>query len=167
MFSARRRRSEAADPAARPRAQQVLLVVVIPRLFSTPAEGPIEAVDVQIDAEAVGINFGLKPKTLIMALHSECQFCSESVPFCQRLLDEDRSSVQFVVAALADDTGMQDYLASAALIPDTIVFLDGDEIPVNGTPTLLLADGAGVVTDSWVGLLSPGLEAEVLTEIGG
>ena len=62
---------------------------------------------------------------------------------------------------------MQDYLASAALIPDTIVFLDGDEIPVNGTPTLLLADGAGVVTDSWVGLLSPGLEAEVLTEIGG
>lgn len=65
-------------------------------------------------------------------------------------------------AAHSNDRGIDDFPASEGINPDSVVFVASGELPVRGTPTLLLVDGEGLVTHIWIGLLDADREAEVL-----
>lgn len=108
-----------------------------------------------------GVDFSTAPRTLIMALRSDCPFCQESMPFYRRLLARDREGAQFVVIAPAEDTEIGSYLASGGVEPDSVLFAEPDAMPVPGTPILLLVDSAGLVTEAWIGLLSAERERQV------
>lgn len=121
----------------------------------------------QLEGAALGVDFTDRT-TLIMALQSDCGYCRESMPFYRRLLTQDRAGgVQVVVAAPARDTGISDYLASEGVTPDAVVLDRAGELPVSGTPTLLVVDSDGVVTHSWIGLLDAERESEVLGVLFG
>ena len=141
------------------------LVIVVPPFFASPPD-PMDAVNVQLDAESVGVDFASSPRTLIMALHSECAFCLESMPFYRRVTNR-MSDSQIVVAAMWDDTNVGQYLAQHKVVPDALVHVDAETLPVSGTPTLLMVDATGLVTHAWVGMLTPDLEADVLRAVLG
>lgn len=140
------------------------LVVIASIVWPAAVSEPFE--DVRID-ESVGIDFSLEPRTLIAVLQSGCGYCQESAPFYRRLLERDTAGIQVVVAAPSDDAGIGDYLASANIEPDAVVLVTRGQLPVPSTPTLLLVDGAGVVTHAWVGLLSAEREADLLDVLFG
>jgi len=106
---------------------------------------------------------------LVLVLRSDCPYCQESMPFYRRLLEGgDTDNVQVVVAAPPDDAGISEYLTSEGVEPDSVVFVEGDDLPpVPGTPTLLLVDREGVVTHAWIGLLDSDREAEVIDALSG
>ena len=123
--------------------------------------------DIVIEESLTGIDFSVAPRTLIIALQTDCQFCQESMPFYRRLLERDTSDVQMVVAAPSTDRGIGDYLASENIVPDSIVFVGPTSLPVSGTPTLLLADPEGVVTHLWLGQMAVESEAEIFEVLFG
>ena len=123
--------------------------------------------DIVMEESRTGIDFSVAPRTLVMALQTDCQFCQESMPFYRRLLERDTSDVQIVVAAPSTDRGIGDYLASENVVPDSIVFVGPTSLPVSGTPTLLLADSEGLVTHLWFGQVAVESEAEVFDAVFG
>lgn len=131
----------------------------------TGQSGP-SVVGRQLDA-SVGIDFGASSRTLVLFLRSDCVFCRASMSFYRQLASTNASGVRIVVAASAADAGIRRYLVSENLEPDMVVFAEEGELPVFGTPTLLVVDGKGVVMRSWVGWLDADGEAEVLRVLSG
>lgn len=148
----------AADAATVVLAVAAIVALAVVYWPESPTEP--ERFDVWID-ESIGIDLANAPRTLIMVLDSGCRFCQESMPLYRRLLERDMSDVQIVVAAPLYDTGIEDYLASESVSPDSVVFVESGSLPVSSTPALLLVDGEGLVTHAWIGLLSTDREQEV------
>ncbi len=142
----------------------VVMLAFFAREYSRPASAPTPTIqDVYIDRAVA--DFGRTSKTLILALKTDCVFCQRSAPFYRRLIEHDRPDVQIVVAAHPNDHGIEAYLASEGVNPDSVVFVESGALPVRGTPTLLLVDGEGLVTHAWIGLLNADGEAEVLDAV--
>ena len=115
----------------------LVLGVIVLRSFPPAPALPMELVDVRID-ESVGIDFSTRAQTLVMVLDSECPFCQDSMPLYRRLTERDAPKTQIVVVAPPSDTRIDEYLAGEGVTPDAIVFADNEQLPVPGTPTLLL-----------------------------
>lgn len=117
---------------------------------------------------AVGIDVAAGSQALVLALQSDCSFCQESMPFYRRLLVERNSGdLQIVVAAPSHDVGIGEYLAQEEFHPDDVVFVERGQLPVAGTPTLLVVDASGTVTHAWIGRLDAEQEAEVMSVLFG
>ncbi len=112
------------------------------------------------------INWSEQPKTVVIALQTNCHFCNESAPFYKRLIENIKGKKIKLVAVLPtaieksrahlDKLGLNDLDIKQASL---------DSIEVDGTPTLLLVDSKGEVTDYWIGKLPPDKEAEVLSKL--
>lgn len=132
------------------------------RTVAKPAPENLSGKTVPLDA----VNWKNNGATLILYLSTTCRYCNESISFYQRLKKERPEDAPKVVAVFsqAEDEAMK-YLDSNKLIVDGLVNGSLRSIGVTGTPTLLLVDENGVVTDSWRGKLSPEKEKEVLAKL--
>ncbi|MGI8542329.1 MAG: peroxiredoxin family protein [Aridibacter sp.] len=114
-------------------------------------------------------NWNKSEKTLVMALSTNCRYCSESTPFYQKLVEQkaENENVRLVVVTPQDLEQTKDYLAKHKLSVDEIKQSTLNKIKVGGTPTLILVDKNGAVVESWVGKLPPEKEAEVINRLFG
>ena len=131
-----------------------------------PLDSPVDAYEVVSSRlrESVDIDFSDASRTLLVVLQRPCRYCDDSMPFYRRLdaRAPGRNDVRIAVVAPPRNRGIGDYLASEGFEPDAVVFADPERFPASGTPTLMVVDGDGSLTYSWVGLLDAGQEAEVL-----
>jgi hypothetical protein len=109
-------------------------------------------------------------RTLVLALAPQCGFCTQSMPFYKRLVEERNkkgSNVKVVAAVGSPEmrAAEQQALTGAGVQVDNLVELDFSSIKVPGTPTVLLVDSEGEVLDVWVGKLSEGDEKKVLATL--
>jgi hypothetical protein len=114
-----------------------------------------------------GIDWVKNERTLLLALQSDCRFCSESAPFYRRLtqeLGEPRAVRLIAVLPQQVDDG-QKYLNELDVTVDEVKQVSFESLKVGGTPTLILVDSAGVVERVWLGKLSFTQEAEVLSRL--
>jgi len=114
-----------------------------------------------------GLSLAASPQTLVVALQSGCHFCSESMAFYRTLQQTRHRSVRLVVVMPDTAATAQKYMQDNGLAPDAIVTADLAELQVTGTPTLLLANAAGVIEQIWRGKLPPEREKTVLAAISG
>ncbi len=107
-------------------------------------------------------------KTMIVALHEGCRFCTESAPFYKRLVAKanGNKNLQLIAVLPQDPINARQYLDSLGVAFNDIKYLELRKIGVSSTPTLLLLDDHGVITAFWVGALSVDQENEVLRRIG-
>jgi hypothetical protein len=146
----------------------LMLGVVLVRRYFAPAApreaGPAAPVGAKL--QLPGVEWAKNNQTVVLALQEGCHFCSNSAPFYQRLAAEAaRRNVPVV-----------------AVLPQTVEvgrrYLDGLHVPlgdvrqatlaslgVQATPTLMLVDADGKVTEGWVGQLPPASESEVLGKL--
>ncbi len=106
-------------------------------------------------------------RALIVALSPTCHFCTESMPFYKRLIDQRNQSgsqVKVVAAVPRPEAQAEESqkLTEAGVQPDAIVPLEFAAVRVNGTPTILLVDKQGKVLGVWVGKLPEKGEKDVL-----
>lgn len=119
------------------------------------------------------VDWGKSDRNLLMVLSTACHFCSESMPFYQKLIARNAGSKSLrIIAALPQDVpDATKYLSEHNITVDEVVKANPGEAMVRGTPTLLLVNKDGVVLDTWVGKLPPDKENEVLerafTEVAG
>jgi hypothetical protein len=138
--------------------------VLVKRYVFPPPVGNGEEIKLGTKVSLPDVEWSHGDRNLVMVLQKGCHFCSESVPFYQRLARETsgRGDVQ-VVAALPQDVkeGVQ-YLKDLGVSVAQVRQASPASLGALGTPTLLLVDHTGAITGAWVGKLSPDKESEVL-----
>src|SRR6266446_3420200 len=138
----------------------ILLGVVLVRSyrFRHSSEAPTTATSALIPGTKLslpGVNWKANGRTLVMALSTECHFCTESAAFYRRVAQERANMENLRLLAVLPQpvTEGQEYLKKLGMTLDDIKQIQLDSIGINGTPTLILADSQGNVADSWRGKL--------------
>lgn len=115
---------------------------------------------------APDVNWSQQPKTLVLALQAGCRFCSESAPFYKRVIETVRNkNVKLVAAFPAEIEESAKYLKELGLTNIEVKRSSLSSLQVSGTPTLILINSKGEITDYWVGKLPPDKETEVLNKL--
>jgi hypothetical protein len=117
-----------------------------------------------LDVSSLGIDWKQNGQTLILALSSNCHFCTNSAPFYTKLVQKKGSTRLVAVLPQPEGEGRK-YLEKLGVSVDEVRQLSPDRIGVRGTPTLILVDASGGIRSSWVGLLPPNAEMEVLGKL--
>jgi len=160
----------------------VLCSVLVRKYFVSVSkqEAPVEAVSSKSPASSVsrrpsiqvgtkislpGIDWSKSTRTVVLALSTSCHFCSESAPFYQKLQQQKPNDVRVVAVFPQPVDDGRNYLTKLGVSVSDVVQSSLGSVGVSGTPTLLLIDTEGSVTDSWVGKLSDSEAAKVLAQI--
>ncbi len=115
---------------------------------------------------SLNINQSATEQVLLLALSSQCHFCSESAPLYRRITQEISGKQIRVVALLPQsvDEG-REYLRGLQVSVDDVRQVDLRALGIFTTPTVLLLDRDGTVDDVWVGKLSTNMEFSLLDRI--
>ena len=113
------------------------------------------------------IDFARNGQTLLLVLSTDCKFCSASAPFYQNLATRTGSTHGTKLIALLPQGLEQsrEYLKSLNVPIDEVRQTQPASVGVRATPTLILINSAGIVTNSWVGQLQSDKETEVLSQL--
>jgi hypothetical protein len=106
-------------------------------------------------------------RTLVLVLQKGCRFCTESAPFYQRLVQDAAQSggVRLVAVFPHEVEEGRQYLREINVPVEELRQVKMQELGLRGTPSLVLVNGEGVVTDLWFGKLPPDKEEEVLNRL--
>ena len=153
-------------------AAAVLLTAVLVKgyfLPSAPPSVPLSSTSVttgvSLQSRLPGVDFRKNGRTLLLAISTTCHFCMESEPFYRKLRDEAGKGLKTVAVLPQPTTESEQYLNGEGVHVDQVRQAELSSLGVQGTPTLLLVDGAGVVTKVWVGKLKPEQEQEVIATL--
>jgi thioredoxin-related protein len=112
-----------------------------------------------------GIDWTQNGQMLLLVLSTTCHFCSESAPFYQQLIKECGGNIRIVAVLPQSVSAGKDYLSRFGISVDDVMQVQFNSLGVRGTPTLIMVDSNGVVTDSWAGKLPNTEEAKVLDRV--
>ena len=147
----------------------VLLSVVLVKQFLIPRPArdinarrtPI-AKGADLKGPLPGVDWAKNGRTLVLAISTQCHFCTESAPFFQRVAKEAGGNLKLLAVLPQSAVEARQYLDREGVRVDDVRQSPLESIGVSGTPTLLLVNGKGVVTDLWVGKVQPEQEDQVL-----
>ena len=111
-------------------------------------------------------DWSAQPKTIVLALQTTCHFCNESTPFYKRLIESVKDKNIKIVAVLPQSVEE----STAHLTKLGLSGLEIKQAPISvldtsGTPTLIITNQKGEVTNFWVGKLPPEKETEVINTL--
>lgn len=113
-----------------------------------------------------GVEWSDSQRTIVLALSTHCRFCTASEDFYKRLQEVARARGVPIVAVLPQPTEeAQSYLENLGVRIAAVKQAPLDSLSVSATPTLMMVNSEGVVTDSWIGQLSPKIEKEVISKL--
>lgn len=114
-----------------------------------------------------GTDWSSYDHTIVLAIRSDCRFCTESAPFYRTLVAKHagQSKVGLVVVLPEDVDSSRRYLSSLGVSVGNVKQASLPSLGVAGTPTILVVDSTGLVSDAWMGRLTPAREEEVLSQL--
>lgn len=148
----------------------VLSVVLVKKFFftsDTAANQPKKSIAVGEKVDFQQVNWASNKNTLLLFLSKDCHFCSESVPFYQKINQEFANNPSIKIAAVfpQDVETAQEYLKTNNLAISQVYQANPPALGVGGTPTMLLVDGNGNVLETWFGKLVSDEEQKVLNRL--
>lgn len=112
------------------------------------------------------VNLSAQPKTLILVLQKDCRYCTESASFYKRLLESTQNKNIKLVAVLPGNIEeSKTYLSGLGINNLEVRQSPLNNLQTSGTPTLILANDKGEVTNFWVGKLPADKENEVISQL--
>jgi hypothetical protein len=106
---------------------------------------------------------------LMIVVNSRCTFCTDSMPFYQRILEHrarSHAQTRIVAVGLEPKDTIQTYLRKNNVFVDTVTSVELRTLKVTSTPTLLLVNRSGKISGIWTGRLTADEEADVLSHLG-
>jgi rhodanese-related sulfurtransferase len=102
--------------------------------------------------------------TLLLAMRTDCKFCTESAPFYRRLASAVRNErkARIVVVFPEHENGAEAYVRQLAITADEVRYVSLDSLGIKNTPTVAIVNDQGAVTNFWVGRLPPRGESAVM-----
>lgn len=135
-----------------------------PRSQSTPPVADAMAAGTSLKSRIPGMDWKQNGRTLVLVISTQCHFCKVSTPFYRKVRAELKTLRTIAVVPQPANEAEQ-YLKDEGVRVDQIKQASLGDIGVRGTPTLLLVNSAGVVTNVWVGKLQPDQEQQVLAAL--
>jgi hypothetical protein len=110
---------------------------------------------------------GQTPRTLLLFVRSTCKFCTENMPFYQRLAARraDAPDIRLVAVTAEPVSTTRDYLKQHAVTFDDVVQVRPENLRIRGTPTLALVDKERKVLELWQGLVEEDREPVVMRAV--
>lgn len=141
----------------------VVFTIVAVRHFRGGSSQPTPPIPVGTKFSLQGVNWQDNNKNLVLGLSTGCHFCTESAPFYRELVQQCKQEhVRTVAVFPQENAAAAAYLKNEGVQVDEIRQAQLTDIGINGTPTLLLINEAGVVKDVWIGKLPDKDEKQVL-----
>jgi hypothetical protein len=109
-----------------------------------------------------GVDWKGNGRTLVLAISTKCHFCKDSVPFYRKLQEQVGKHLKTVAVLPETLAEAQEYLNAEGVHVDQVREATMAGLGIQGTPTLLLVNSAGVVTKLSIGKIQPEREQEVL-----
>lgn len=145
-----------------------LSALLVKKFFFQPAaQNP----DYRIAANAVlnvnGINWADSDRTVLLALGRDCKYCSDSAAFYRRLAAgiASQTSMRLIAVFSQKELEAEAYLKQLEIPIRELRYVSLSSLGIKSVPTLAILDRSGVVTDLWVGKLSPLEEKAVLSKL--
>ncbi len=112
------------------------------------------------------VDWQLNQKTLLIVLQKSCKFCTESMPFYKILIEKAKEKGIKLIAVLpgSREESLQ-YLRGNGVEIQEIRQAELNSVNVRGTPTLILVNEKGEVSNSWVGRLPNEKATEVMANL--
>ena len=137
----------------------------VPKQPATPNNYAINFVGKELNIE--GVDWGKNPKTIVLALSNSCGYCTASLPFYKKLVQlTAQSDIKIIAVFNQPQKDGQEYLTKNGVQINEVIQSDFKNINVRGTPTLMIVNDKGVITDYFVGAVNETREAEILTKLG-
>jgi thioredoxin-related protein len=112
------------------------------------------------------VDLSAQPKTLLLVLQKDCKYCTESADFYKRLLEKTQNKNIKLVAVLPGKIEeSKTYLDKLGINNLEVKQSSLDNLQTGGTPTLILTNNKGEVTNFWIGKLPADKEDEVITQL--
>ncbi len=136
-------------------------------LFSPAAKGTNAGqIKKGTKVELPNVDWEKNEKTLVLYLRKGCKFCTESMPFYQKLAQLGaEKNTKFVVVSKDSEEVSKEYLAENDVKLRDVRQASLDSLGVRGTPTLILTNEKGEVSNSWIGKLPSETEVEVINQL--
>ena len=144
----------------------IAYVAVTRYILDKPSDHSLGGARVGSTLDISGVNWGASNQNVVLALSTQCHFCSESAPFYRKLMAAAQAKGAPVVAVLPQTVNQSKvYLQTMGLDTRYVQQVPLSKIGVVATPTVLLTDRKGITTGVWVGKLSDSAQAEVLSKV--
>ena len=112
------------------------------------------------------VDFSQQSKTVLLALQTGCRFCNESIPFYKRMLEKTKGqNIKFIAYFPTKVENSTNHLAELGITEMEVRQAPISALEPSGTPTLIITDTKGEITDFWIGKLPPEKEAEVISKL--
>jgi thiol-disulfide isomerase/thioredoxin len=144
-------------------------VVVLREKLAAPHVPPSIAAGDRLP-QVSGIDWSRHQRTLVLALNTGCHFCQDSAPVYQKLAQAQKPATDDmeIVALFPNDTeAVRQLVKDEGLSFRTVSGVPLEKLGVTGFPTLLIVGRDGRVERTWLGLLTPREELEVLSAVSG
>ena len=140
--------------------------VAVTRFVLPQANRQNETLAVGTKLKVTSIDWSQHDQTLVLALSTQCHFCSQSAEFYRRAVSAADGKQTHIIAVLPQATvDSRLYLEQLGVNVTDIRQLPLETVGVKATPTVLLVDNNGVIAKAWVGKLPASNEAEVLAQV--
>jgi hypothetical protein len=112
------------------------------------------------------VNFADNRHTVILALQKTCRFCNESIPFYKRLLAETKDKNIRIIAIFPSPVEESTkYLAEHGIHGFEVKQAPISVLDASGTPTLVITNDKGEITNFWIGKLPAEEEVQVIEQV--
>jgi thiol-disulfide isomerase/thioredoxin len=119
-------------------------------------------------APIAGLTLDTDRPSLLLVVRSGCNYCKQSVPFYQQLVQEVRekqAKVRLVGVCVESNEACAEYFKTTKVAVDRTVGVEPGTLKIAGTPTLLLVDQKGTVSSVWTGALAKDVEQRLLKTV--
>lgn len=145
----------------------LIKVYLLPSALHSPSRSAfVTTVGTSIKDRIAGVDWQKNGRTLVLALSTQCHFCTASAPFFRTLVEQSSNNVKTVAVFPQSVDEAQKYLNGEGVRVDLVTQSSLNQIGISGTPTMLLVDSAGKVTNVWVGMLEPKEQEQVFRVLG-
>ena len=147
------------------------LAVLAQRYFRTESPPKAPSLKVPVAGNKVSmsdIDWSKNRKNVLLVLQEGCRYCTESADFYRSLLQQTKDKGVSVTAVLPQNRDeARKYLDKLQLSDLESKQSALGPLDVSGTPTIIVTDDKGQITNVWVGKLPPEKQGEVIATLLG
>lgn len=145
-----------------PKPNEVVSNTNTPSAIKPPAVNPLGK-----PVPLENVNWKENKKTLVLYLSTSCRYCNESSPFYKQLLEKfsNDKNVKLIAVLPQPVDESKEHLKGLGVNIENVYNAQLSSMGVAATPTLLIVNESGVVSEYWRGKLNSDREKEVINKL--
>lgn len=146
----------------------VLSALLVKKFVFQPAPNASYRLAANATLSIDGVHWADSERTVLIALSRECKYCSQSAEFYRRLAVgiPGQSNTRLMAVFSEKESDADAYLNQIQIPIREVHYVSLSSLGIRSVPTLAILNRHGVVTDMWVGKLSPLKEKDIMSRLG-